>query len=125
MKITPEEIDNVSRLSPFDRYHYFIKRVADFGILYTLADEEGNLAVSEIDDKILLSFWSAKEYALLNITNEWEQYLVKEITLEEFEARYIDFVIDNRYLLNVFPINNKTGFVVDVSELARDLADEM
>ncbi|PLK42111.1 DUF2750 domain-containing protein [Emticicia sp. TH156] len=125
MKITQKEIESVSKLAPFDRYTYFIKRVADFEKMYTIVDKAGYLAISEIDAKLLISLWSSQEYATLNITGEWEQYVVKEITLEEFEISYIDLIVENNYLINVFPVNSKAGFVVDVNEFARDISDEM
>ncbi len=125
MKISQKEIESICKLPPFDRYNYFIKRVADFETMYTLVNDAGNLVLSEIEDKYLLPFWSAQVYAELNIANEWEKYTVKKVTLEEFEDDYIDMIVENNYLINIFPIDNKTGFVVDVNEFARDLADEM
>lgn len=125
MKISQKGIENICKLTPFDRYCYFIKRVADFETMYTLVNEVGDLALSEIEDKFLLPFWSAQAYAELNIADEWQKYTVKKVTLEEFENNYIDMIVGNNYLINIFPINNKTGFVVDVNEFARDLSDEM
>lgn len=125
MKITSKEIESVSKLSPFERYNYFIKRVADFEIIYTLVDGNNGLAIADIENKSLLSFWSAEEYAILNAVNEWKDYKPKKITLEEFEDSFIDLIIEKEYLLNIFPMNNKTGFVVNVHEFARDLASEM
>lgn len=125
MKISQKEIESICKLAPFDRYIYFIKRVADFEIMYTLVNESRHLALSEIEGKFLLPFWSAQAFAELNIEYEWQKYTVKKVTLQEFEDDYIDLIIENKYLLNIFPINNKTGFVVDVDEFARDLANEM
>ncbi|MDF7822270.1 DUF2750 domain-containing protein [Runella sp. MFBS21] len=125
MKVTPKEIESVSNLSSFDRYKYFIKRVADFEVMYALVDERGSFAISEIEDNIMLSFWSAQEFAAINAVNEWQGYEVKKLTLEEFENEVIDIIAEKNYLLNIFPINNKTGFVVNIDEFARDLASEM
>ena len=115
MKISQKEIESVCKLPPFERYSYFIKRVADFEKMFTLVNEAGHLAFSEIEDKPLMPFWSAREFAELNIVNEWQLYTVKEVTLEEFEDNYIDLIVENDYLINIFPINNKRGFVVDVN----------
>jgi hypothetical protein len=125
MKITPKEIASISQLSSFDRYKHFIKRVADFEVMYTLVDEQGSLAISEIEDKVMLSFWPAQEYAVVNSVNEWQDYKVKEITLEDFESEVVDVISENNYLLNIFPINDKTGFVVSLDEFTRDLVAEM
>lgn len=125
MKITQREIESVSSLNPFDRYKYFIKRVADFEVMYTLVDERGRFAISEVEGNIMLSFWSAQEYAIINAANEWKNYRVQTITLGDFEKEVIDLISEQNYLLNIFPINDKTGFVVNIGEFAKDLASEM
>ncbi len=125
MKVTQKEIESVSNLSSFDRYKYFIKRIADFEVMYTLVDERGRFAISEIEDNIMLSFWSAQEYAIINAVNEWQDYKVKKITLDDFENDVIDIISERNYLLNIFPIKNKTGFVINIDEFVRDLASEM
>jgi len=33
--------------------------------------------------------------------------------------------LENNYLINVFPMNNKTGFVVSLEEFERDLSEEL
>jgi len=125
MKISQKEIESVSRLTSIERYNYFLKRVADFELMYTLIDEQGNLAISEIEHKLMVSFWSAKEYAQINAINEWKNYQIKEFSVEEFENELIDIIETNNYILNIFPINDKTGVVVDLNEFARDLNNEM
>ncbi len=37
----------------------------------------------------------------------------------------MSFIIENEYLINVFPIGNKTGFVVNINEFIKDLNDEL
>lgn len=38
----PQAIENIKKLAPFQRYQYFIKKIADFEELWTIIDEEGN-----------------------------------------------------------------------------------
>jgi hypothetical protein len=125
MKISNQEIDNVSKLPAVERYSYFVKRVADFEILYSLIDNSNNLALSEIEGRKMLSFWTAPEFATICAIKEWQDYSTKEISLEEFEEEYIDIIELNNYLINIFPTVETTGFVVDVNEFARDLSEEM
>jgi len=125
MKINKQEIESVSKLPVFERYKYFIKRVADFEIMYTLVDDDDNLAISEVEDKRLVSFWSASEFASICAIKEWQDYKIKEISLEEFEEEYIDTIAENDYLINIFSTAETTGFIVDINEFARDLNEEM
>lgn len=42
-----KEIENVLLLGPFERYQYFIKKVADWEEFFTLIDEKGDYVLSE------------------------------------------------------------------------------
>lgn len=125
MKITSKEIEAVSQLEAFKRYEYFIKRVADSEKIYTLIDDNGDLAVADVDDSTVISFWSASEFAENNAVDEWSSFSVKEISLEEFEEEIIDVIEKNNWLINVFSAKDKSGFVVDINEFAKDLSIEL
>jgi len=125
MKITNKEIEAVSQLEAFQRYKYSIKRVADSEKMYTLIDENGYFAIADIENSAVLSVWPAFEFAENNAVDEWGSYSVKEITIEEFEEDIIDIIEKNNWLINVFSIKGKSGFIVDLNEFAKDLSIEM
>ena len=125
MELHSKEIERVSNLEPFERYKYFLKRVADSESLYTLKSDNGNYVISEIDDNRLFPMWSAREYAELCKENGWSDYIVEELTLDDLEEEIFDLIASERYLINVFPTQEKTGFIVDLDEFARDLSDEL
>ncbi|AQY22605.1 DUF2750 domain-containing protein [Riemerella anatipestifer] len=120
-----KEIESVVLLEPFERYKYFIKKVADWEIFFTLLNEDGNYALSKLDNYELFPLWSAREFAELCKINGWEKYSIKELSLDDLENEIIDFIIEGSYLINVFPIYDKTGFVVNLQEFTRDLNDEL
>ena len=124
MKINKKEISIVSELEPLNRYKYFVKRVADFEILYTIVDNDGRLAISQVENHKLVSFWSAHEFAKPYLIDEWKDYEVKQIAMEEFEESFIDLIVEEGYLINIFPVRNKAGFVVNINEFVRDLSEE-
>jgi len=45
--------------------------------------------------------------------------------MEDFEDEVIDEIEEEKYLLNIFSVDSKPRFIVDITELARDLSDEM
>jgi hypothetical protein len=124
MRVTEKEMENVIRLKPFDRYMYFIKRIADAELIYSLKDDDG-WAIAEVGDYKLFSVWSAKEFALLSKTDEWLDYNPTEISLQEFEENIIPLIVEKKYLINVFSVNSKTGFIVELGEFLRDLEEEL
>jgi len=125
MKITGKEIEAVSALAPYERYKYFIKRVADTELIYSLKSPDGNWAISEVEASKLFPLWSAKEFAEQSKASGWLGFQVEEITLETFEDELLEFVHLHGYLLDVFAVRQNTGFVVDIVEFAKDLSEEM
>ncbi len=123
--MNPKEIENVIALIPFERYKYFIKKVADWEVFFTLVDENSEYILSELDNHLLFPLWSDKEYVELCKINGWEKYEVMELNLDDLENEIIDFVVEKNCLLNVFPVYNRTGFVVNVQEFSRDLREEL
>lgn len=124
MKINIQEIENVSKLNPFERYKYFIKKLADLEIFYTLKDENNNYVISELENHQLFPIWNFKEFAELCLIEEWKNFKIKELSLDDLQDEIIDLVSNENYLLNVFPIGLKTGFVVDLEEFISDLKEE-
>jgi len=125
IKITEKEKEAVSSLPPFERYKYFIKRVADTELMYSLKSLEGNWAISEVETSKLFPLWSAKEFAEQCLVSGWAGFEVEEIDMDVFEDELLDFIHSQGYLLNVFPVGASTGFVVDINEFAKDLSEEM
>ena len=120
----PKEIENILKLNPFDHYQYFIRKIADWEIAYTLIFPDGDYAISIINDKKIFPIWCAKEFAELTKNDGWENCEVLELTFDDFEETLFDYIDENHLLINVFP-TDKTGFVVSLEEFARDLKDEL
>lgn len=122
--ISIEEILNVSKLDAFKRYGYFIKKVTDEEMIYTLSFQN-EIAISEVKGNKLISAWSAAEFAKECSVLEWENYAVVELSLNEFKDKIGPLVVANGFLINVFSVANKTGFIVNWSELWRDIEEEL
>jgi hypothetical protein len=122
LHISEKEITAVSQLPVEKRYHYFLKRFADTLECYALQDQMGTYALSEIDGHLLFSLWPAPEFATLCLNGEWSGYQVVKIDLED---SIFSEISEKGYLINVFPIEEKTGFVVDSEEFNSDLDAEL
>ena len=125
MKLNIKEIENVSKLEPFKRYQYFIKKIADFEELWTIVDKNGDIGLSDIDDKTLIPMWPKEAYIESCLEGNWKNHVSFKITLDDFEEKIISLISENNYLINVFPVGNKTGFVVNLNEFTRDLNEEL
>lgn len=125
MKLTKQEIDYVSKLEPFKRYEYFIRKVADFQELWTIIDNNGAISLSDIEKHRLVSFWTAEDFIQSNLTGNWKGFTPIKIDLDNLDDTIIPFIEENEYLLSIFPVNGKSGFVVNLEEFIRDLNDEL
>ncbi len=123
--IRKEEVDNVSKLSPKDRYKYFIKKVADFEELWLLKNDNDDIALSEDKSHVLVPFWTAPEFLQSCQNGIWREYIAAKVTLDELEDEVLIDARKKGHLIDVFPINNKSGFVVSVEEFVRDLNHEL
>ncbi|RAJ81896.1 uncharacterized protein DUF2750 [Chitinophaga dinghuensis] len=123
-KISQQELEKVMALPPFDRYKYTVKWIADGEVIFIL-ENNAALAMGQLDEHKVIPIWSAAEYAALSKSGDWSDFEVKSISLEAFENTYIPIIAENNYLLDVFPLGDKSGFVVTLGEFLRDLDDEL
>ena len=123
-KPNQKEIASVSVLKPFDRYQHTIKKVVDFERAYTLTHTDGTWALAEVEGNTLVSIWPAAVYAELNAVREWQGYVPHALSLDELMTTRLESFEQNDFLINVFPINGKTGFVVNPDEFRADLEEE-
>jgi hypothetical protein len=69
--------------------------------------------------------WSAKEFAKNCLVDGWENHKIISLNLDDLEEEIFDLIAKEKYLLNIFPVKEKTGFIVDLDEFARDLSNEL
>lgn len=123
--MNPKEKENILKLEPFKRYQYFIKKIADFEELWTIVDENEDYAISEIDDLNFISFWTTEEFIYSNLEEGWKNCKPLKLSLDDLENELFEIIAAENYLINVFPINGKSGFVVSMEEFRRDLDEEL
>lgn len=125
MKLHPREIENVSKQEPFDRYKYFIRKVADFEEFWTIVDEKGDLGLSVVNEKTLIALWTAEDFIKSNLDGNWKNHTPVKMTLDDFKELISPIVLENNYLISVFPVNSKSGFIVTFDEFVRDMNKEL
>ncbi|PWG77926.1 DUF2750 domain-containing protein [Pararcticibacter amylolyticus] len=94
-------------------------------MLYSIESLEGDWASSFVNEYNLYPVWPAKEYALNCMIDEWTGFRVIEININEFLKSTLKRIEKEGYLINAFPVGNKTGFVVDPYEFIRDITAEL
>jgi hypothetical protein len=109
------------------RYVYFVKRTANWGLVWLLADESGYAQYLGDDGYNYLGVWPHEDYARL-CRGTWSG-LVKPVSLptgvfaQEFLRRSPKDRTDGlRY--NVFPLPSSKGYLSEGIDLHRDLRAE-
>lgn len=125
LMINEIELQAVSTMGAFDRYRYFIKRIAGQQEIWVLEDKRNNYAISEVDGNLLFSFWSDREFTYSCWNNEWKNYTPVNLNLEQLESDIFPIIERNNYLMDIFPVNNLAGFVVTLDEFLHDLNNEL
>jgi hypothetical protein len=125
IKISEKELQSVSSMGAFDRYRHFIKRIADSSALWVLKNGQNEYGLSEVENNLLLSVWSAEEYTQSCLKGVWENYLPTCLGFDEFNNELAPLISKMGYLIDVFPVNSMAGFVVTLDEFLHDLNVEL
>jgi hypothetical protein len=120
------EIDNVLRQTNEVRYDYFVKRVADWGEVWSLKGADGWVLSGDSTGNIEVAmFWPFMEYAKLCIKDEWSETIPTKIKLAAFLDRWLPGFKKDGRLVGVFPNLAGQAAVIDPLVLKRHLEDEM
>ena len=113
-------IKKTIKLLPIQRYKLAIPQIVKNKCVYVLEKEKGAFASSVFEDRIIIAMWPAEEYAAYNAVKDWEEYNPKKIVFEDLEAM-LDYLEDNEYHIDMFPVDSTTGYLVTVDEFINDL----
>ena len=120
-----KEIEAILQQRAPQRYQYFMKRVADSEVMYSLQDEDGDWVMADVDGHGLFCVWPFPEFATACATEGWEGSKVIAIDLTTYQEQDVPLIKEEGLLLNVFSSPTAMGFVVNATEFARDLNTEL
>ena len=118
-----KEVEHVIKLDDRKKYEYFVKKVADFEVLWSLAEDDGFASVGE-DDFLKIPLWPKKEFAELCISDEWSSYHCATIDLYDFLEEWIPNLKEDGCGVSLFWYEG-AGIEVDLDDLKRDLQIEL
>lgn len=119
------EIENISSLSPKNRYDYFIRKIADFEEVWTIIDSDGNFTLAEVEHNTVISLWTAEAFIESNFTPDWADCVPFKLSLNALEEVLIPLIRQNNYLINIFPVDSRIGHIVTLNDFINDLNDEL
>lgn len=124
-RINGKEYLSVLALNESKRYEYFIKRVADWGQVWSLKDNTGWVLYGDDKDNELVPAWPHPKYAQVCAIGEWQNAIPQAIEIHEWIERWIPGMIKDKRLVAVFPVPTNKGIRVSPERLKVDLEREL
>lgn len=108
-----------------DRIQAFAEAVAESGEVWGLEHSEGWAVGSSEDDEdlVVMPFWSSEAGARACATEEWSDYRVSSIPVDDFLDKWLPGMHEDGYLVGLDWDPEMEGAEVEPEELAEALAD--
>lgn len=110
---------------PEERYIRFLTTIAETGALWTVIDNDGSFALFEVNNTTVFSVWPDETSIESNLSVDWQDYIPFRVNLDELEETLIPLIRQNSYLINVFPIDSRTGYIVSLNTFITDINKEL
>jgi uncharacterized protein DUF2750 len=123
--VNDEGFKSVLALPADRRYVYFVKRVADWEHIWSLAATDGWVLASDDQGRELVPVWPHPRFAIACETREWAGSEPRSIELADWMQKWIPGMLRDGRLVAVFPTPSDTGVVVSPDRLQRDLEEEL
>ena len=119
-----EEIAEVLKLPAPQRYRHFIEKVVGLRRMWGLYAD--GWAMSETPEgRQVLPLWPEREYAELNIADEWSSHQAREIDLDAALGMMIPTLREQGILPGIFFSPDQGSINITLDELERDLRAEL
>ncbi|MBN1443356.1 MAG: DUF2750 domain-containing protein [Planctomycetes bacterium] len=121
MRLSAHEFQALVRCSGEARYKYWIRRVADFEEVWSLADDSGWVLAQDGDGHVAVPVWSHPEYARACAEREWAGNHPRAIALMDWMGKWLPGIAKDKRLVAVFPVPDGQGVFVTAERVRRDL----
>lgn len=118
------KVKNILSMDGQSRYNYFVEKVADFKVVWSLKST-GWVLVADAEGRIAAPFWPESEFAQLCAKGEFADAKADSVDLEAFVDRWLTGLEKDQRLVAVFPTPNDRGVVVAPNQLLVDLRNAM
>lgn len=125
-ELRDKEFKSVLSLSGEKRYEYFVKKIVDWGKVWSLRNKDGwVLASSGSINSHLIPVWPHQRYASACLFEEWSDCSPASISLKDWIEKWIPGMLKDHLQVAVFPTPDDKGIIVTPSYLLRDLETEL
>lgn len=123
--VSGKEFQAVIRLSPAERYEYFVKKVADWAQVWGLWHEGGWAILGDQEGGELVPVWPHPIYAEAYAIDDWLGYQPKSIILQDWLGKWTPGMEKDGRMVAVFPSTEGKSAAVSPQQLKSDLEEEL
>ncbi|WP_423380453.1 DUF2750 domain-containing protein [Burkholderia sp. LMG 32019] len=123
MAAHPRKIESVLRLDAHARSDYFIRKIADFEVVWGLFDTGWATAAAE--GCIVIPFWPEQDFAAICAGDEWAGFHAQAIPLDAFLSRWLPGMGRDQRVCAVFPTPEDSGSLVLPLDLLASIRSEL
>ena len=123
--VNDEHIVAVRGLSAGDRYKYTIKKIADWGAVWSLRNEDGWVLYTDSSGKQCFPIWPHSVFATSCAADQWSNTVAEQIDLTSWLARWLPGLTRDKRGVAVFPSERENAVVVDPSKFESDIRTEL
>lgn len=117
------KLNNIRNLTSKERCDYFVRKVADFEVVWGLFND--GWVTSGIKDASAIAFWPEKDFATLSSNGVWKDCKATEINLTDFMENWLPEMMNVNQLCCIFPMDNALEFLIHPKELLELLQNEI
>ncbi|MDN2671324.1 DUF2750 domain-containing protein [Janthinobacterium sp. SUN026] len=118
----PDKFKQVAGLQSAERHAYFVRKVADTQEVWGLHHD--GWATAQLDGKVAIPFWPEAAFAQACASGDWEHFQARAIGLDDFLAKWLPGMAENKQLAFVFPVPQGSASIAAPGDLLADLREE-
>lgn len=124
-EVNSREYELVSNLEASKRYSYFIKKVCDWGQIWTVRNNNGFVLLGDLNEKECFPVWPAKCYSQGLCCGDWQDCYPVVINIHDWFKKWITGLIRDGRLVAVFPTPSLESINVEPQRLLKDMEFEL
>ena len=128
MKVSKQELEAVTALSPEKRYNYFVKRICDWEQVWTLYEDDYIVLNEAKNGKLYILLFPFKDFAEHYATNTRE---MNGVSYKSFElCEFLETIVKKLQMNKVnhaliFPVADGYGLNVSMEDMVKDIQTEL
>ena len=122
--LSDEEYETVLALPGEERYGYLLRWVADWELVWSLAEDDGWALAGDNEGHELVPVWPHERFATVCATGNWADQRPRSIEVSDWLGLWLPGLAREGKLIAAFPTPGSQGVVVTPERFGEDLRME-